>query len=86
MTGVKVTQVDYIVNPPLVKNFERKRLELAGHVDWDDTKPILAFVRLIPACVGTCRLCMIRRPTKASFVHTAWHVGREHQQDLQGQL
>ncbi|ELR18837.1 Poly(ADP-ribose) polymerase catalytic domain containing protein [Acanthamoeba castellanii str. Neff] len=43
MTGVKVTRVDYIVNPPLVKNFERKRLELAGHVDWEDTKPILAF-------------------------------------------
>jgi len=45
MTGVKVTRVDYIVNPPLVKNFEQKRLELAGHVDWEDTKPILAFVR-----------------------------------------
>jgi hypothetical protein len=55
MTGVKVTRVDYIVNPPLVKNFEQKRLELAGHVDWEDTKPILAFVRAplpIPAGVG----------------------------------
>lgn len=46
---MKVTRVDYIVNPPLVKNFERKRLELAGHVDWEDTKPILAFVRACPS-------------------------------------
>ena len=32
-----------MVNPPLVKAFEKKRLELAAHVDWEDCKPILAF-------------------------------------------
>jgi len=39
----KVTKVEYVVNPPLVKAFEKKRLELAGRLDWEDCKPILAF-------------------------------------------
>lgn len=38
-----VTKVDYIVNPPLIRAFEKKRLELAQHMDWEQTKPILCF-------------------------------------------
>jgi aprataxin and PNK-like factor len=35
--------VEYVVNPQHVRAFENKRLELAASMDWDDTKPILAF-------------------------------------------
>lgn len=35
--------MEYIVNPPLVKKFEEKRLKLATTLDWELTKPILCF-------------------------------------------
>jgi len=38
-----VKYVEYVVNPPLVKAFERKRLEIATNMEWEDSKPILAF-------------------------------------------
>jgi hypothetical protein len=38
-----VTKVEYIVNPKLVEKFKAYRLKLAGHLDWEKTKPILAF-------------------------------------------
>jgi len=38
-----VTKVEYLVNPPLVKAFEKKRLELAGIISLEATKPILCF-------------------------------------------
>jgi len=41
--GVKVVKVEYVVNPPLVKKFEEKRLQLATSLDWEQTKPILCF-------------------------------------------
>jgi len=41
--SVKVSKVEYIVNPPLVNKFEAKRLKLAETLDWDQTRPILCF-------------------------------------------
>jgi len=42
-SSYKVTKVEYIVNPPLVKQFQQRRLKLAEHMEWNDTRPILAF-------------------------------------------
>lgn len=42
--GTRVTKVEYIVNPKLVKEFETRRLELAAEMpDWDSTRPIFVF-------------------------------------------
>jgi ADP-ribosyl-[dinitrogen reductase] hydrolase len=42
--GVKVTKVEYIVNPKLIQDFEQRRLELAAEMpDWDSTRPIFVF-------------------------------------------
>lgn len=74
MTGVKVTRVDYIVNPPLVKAFERKRLQLAEHLEWEDTKPILAFVR---ASVSSFSYHFA-----LTFRKSARHLRRKHCEDM----
>ncbi|KAH3763551.1 guanylate-binding protein [Pelomyxa schiedti] len=42
-TNFKVTKVEYIVNPPHVKAFRRKRAQLATKMPWSETNPILVF-------------------------------------------
>ncbi|KAL6045080.1 Poly(ADP-ribose) polymerase catalytic domain containing protein [Balamuthia mandrillaris] len=42
-SGFTVTKVEYVVNPPLVRAFEKKRLELAEHMEWEESKPLLCF-------------------------------------------
>lgn len=47
-TSHKVTEVKYIVSPPLINTFERRRAEMAFHkkVKFKDLKPILAFANV----------------------------------------
>lgn len=39
----KVTKVEYVINPKLMAKFQKRRLEMAQEVDWEQTKPILCF-------------------------------------------